>query len=73
MTMKTYNSLIQTNEVAKRLGVSRQSVLHYYKQGILPGVQFTPGGWIWYRPEDIEKFRNEGYASGITERTPAKS
>ena len=50
------HTLITSNDLATRLGVSRATVLRAVARGLLKPTAVTPGGHRRFLPEDIEAF-----------------
>lgn len=51
------NPQLRTQEVAELLGVTRSTIYHYIKQGLVKGEQDSYGTW-WFRQNDILAFRD---------------
>jgi len=52
--------LLNTAEVARRLGVSRQRVAQYVKEGRLrPAVPVTARQGMWFLEEEVARFERE--------------
>lgn len=52
-----------TKDVAKLLGITRQTVTEYRKKEILPPPQLTPGGRpYWNKEQVIEAIKTSGFA-----------
>lgn len=64
---------LTTGEVAKRVGVSRQTVVNWVKKGLLDGIRL--GGRILIAPAALERFAQlEGILDSLdAERSPATS
>lgn len=50
-------SWMTMREVTELLGVTRQTLLNWRKQGILPAYRFGAGRTVHYKRSDIEEFR----------------
>jgi len=54
------HTLISSNDLANRLGVSRATVLRAVARGLFKPAVVTPGGHRRFRPEDVEGFARRG-------------
>lgn len=60
------------SEVAEILGVSRQTVLKYIKNGVVPGLRV--GGRYLIMKDEFDAFlRSGGERSGVSEESRAKA
>ena len=61
--MTTSDTLLDVNEVARRLHLSRRSIYRLVDSGQLPALRFHPEGRLRFRPQDvaelIERAREE--------------
>jgi excisionase family DNA binding protein len=66
------SSLLTTGEVAKRVGVSRQTVINWVRRGLLPG--FRLGGRTMIAPAALERFAEvEGILDALDAERPPVS
>ena len=54
------HTLISSNDLANRLGVSRATVLRAVARGLFKPAVVTPGGHRRFRPEDVDGFARRG-------------
>ena len=67
-----YNMYMTSGEVAKRIGVSKQTLLRAVKRGEILPVRRTPGGYLRFHPADVERYL--AYLCGeVAERPSAAS
>lgn len=61
--------LLKTGTVARRMGVSQQTVIRWIDLGILPGVRIPGSKFRVVRPEDAKKFAEDNGLPWIEEPT----
>jgi excisionase family DNA binding protein len=58
------HTLISSNDLANRLGVSRATILRAVARGLLKPALVTPGGHRRFLPEDFEEFVRRSRSGG---------
>ena len=48
---------LSTCEAAERLGVSRNTLLRWFREGRVPDVRRDRNGWRFFTPEDIGRIK----------------
>lgn len=57
MSRVSFQRLLEVNEVAELLNVTKRTVWRWSRLGFLPSIRM-PGDIIRWDPEDINKFKN---------------
>ncbi len=64
------DGLLKSSEVARRLGVHPCMIAHWFRDGLISGLQRKPGGWLWIRLTDEDRHRLDGSAQWLPEMIP---
>jgi len=59
------HTLLSSNDLAQRLGISRATVLRAVARGLLKPVLITPGGHRRFLPQDVEGLEGRQAPSGL--------
>lgn len=65
MTKKPASHALRSGELAALAGVSRDTLRHYERQGLLPPAQRSPNGYRHYPPQALARVRLVRAALGI--------
>lgn len=65
MTKKSAGRTLRSGELAAVAGVSRDTLRHYERQGLLPPAQRSPNGYRHYPPQALARVRLVRAALGI--------
>jgi DNA invertase Pin-like site-specific DNA recombinase len=64
------DGLLKSSEVARLLDVHLGMISTWFRQGLIEGHQRKPGGWLWVRFTDQDRFRLDGSAHWQPEMIP---